>query len=107
MDHASFDRFARLLGRATSRRAGIGAALAALTSGALATEAGAAKRTHGAHGGKVKPAGPCGDGTVKDNRCRKNAECCTNICKTKNKGKDGSGRCRCQRKRRPCTEDRN
>lgn len=133
MDQSQFDRIARLLGGATSRRRGLAAAIAALASvvplsqaDAAATGAGAGKSSGKNKNGtrskdkdrdkgnapgkpsrKPEPAGPCGSGKVADNRCRKNGDCCTNICKMKNKGKDGSGRCRCQRKNRPCTEDRN
>ena len=114
MDQESFDRIARLLGGAISRRRGfgVGAALAALAGGAIAPSAEAKRergegRAPGATSHKPKPAGPCGSGKVADNKCARDADCCTNICKLKNKGKDGKGRCRCQRKNKPCTEDIN
>jgi hypothetical protein len=51
-------------------------------------------------------AGPCGKGKKK-NVCTKNSDCCTNICKTKIANKDKTGRCRCLKKGRRCSEDRN
>lgn len=117
MDQARFDRIARALGGSLSRRRGIAAALGMFAGGSAAAAAGADAKSAGSgkdagkHAGpanrRPQPAGPCGSGSVKENHCAKDSECCTNICKMKNKGKDGSGRCRCQRKNKPCTEDRN
>ncbi|MFM9105367.1 MAG: hypothetical protein ACKOWF_01555 [Chloroflexota bacterium] len=123
MDQSSFDRITRLLGGATTRRAGVRAAVAGLLgfpstiaagmSGPAADAAGGAGRRSGKDGGSPgrapKPEGPCGNGSRKDNVCTKDKQCCTGLCHTK-AGKhntDGKGRCRCLRNGRPCTEDRN
>ncbi|MFM9105368.1 MAG: hypothetical protein ACKOWF_01560 [Chloroflexota bacterium] len=118
MDQASFDRMARLIGGAVTRRAGIAAALGAALGGPAAVGAGTqeAGRRGDPGGGKddgkgagrgegagpgteagSRPAGPCGDRTRKDNACRKDKDCCTGYCKKKKPGsnKDGLGRCRC------------
>jgi hypothetical protein len=98
MDHSSFDRIARLLGGATTRRAGIGAVVASLASASLAGDIAAKAR-------RIEPAGPCGDGSGKDNRCTKGSECCTGYCR---KGKNGkTGRCRCLKRGKTCTQNRN
>jgi len=49
MDERSFDRFARLLGGAANRRAGLKAALGALVSGGLAAGADAKGGNSGKH----------------------------------------------------------
>ncbi|MFM9108610.1 MAG: tail fiber domain-containing protein [Chloroflexota bacterium] len=41
------------------------------------------------------PEGPCGDGSVQQNRCMKDSECCTGLCQRDLKNKDKIGRCRC------------
>jgi hypothetical protein len=97
MDQVSFDRLATVLGTAASRRSGVIAAMGAALGLARAADA----RPH--------RQGPCGDGSRNENRCTKNGECCTGICDT-SKGKtnkDGEGRCRCRRRGKACTEDRN
>lgn len=104
MDHAAFDRIARLLGGASTRRRGIGAALAVLAGGAAASTA-EAKPGHGkrpgASGRKPGPAGPCGP-TGADNACKKDSQCCTGYCK---KGKPGkTGRCRCIKAGKGCKD---
>ncbi|MFM9108623.1 MAG: hypothetical protein ACKOWF_18200 [Chloroflexota bacterium] len=110
MDQSSFDRIARLLGGAASRRAGLRAALGALTG--LAAGDALAKPGHGApaekartgaaaSGRRAKPAGPCGDGSGAANQCRKDKDCCTGYCKLGKTGK--SGRCRCLKRGKPCT----
>ncbi|MGI9253575.1 MAG: hypothetical protein ACR2J8_07505, partial [Thermomicrobiales bacterium] len=94
MDHTAFDRIARLLGAASTRRAGLTAALGALAASATA----AAKSPH-----HPKPEGPCGDHSRKDNTCSKDSQCCTGFCKKGLKNTDGQGRCRCIKKGQPCT----
>ncbi|MFM9107159.1 MAG: hypothetical protein ACKOWF_10745 [Chloroflexota bacterium] len=115
MDQSSFDRIARLLGGAASRRAGLQAALGGLL-GLGALEAAEAKGGKGKDPGKGRerkrrPAaeGPCGNGSRKDNACTKDKQCCTGICNKKagKKNLDGKGRCRCVRKNGACKEDRN
>ncbi|MGI9254713.1 MAG: NHL repeat-containing protein [Thermomicrobiales bacterium] len=88
MDGTRFDRIARLLGAAATRRQGIAAALGAVAGvGALTAEGQPSMPKGGPW-----PAGPCGP-TGKDNRCTKNKQCCTGYCKIGKKGK--TGRCRC------------
>ncbi|MFM9105227.1 MAG: hypothetical protein ACKOWF_00835 [Chloroflexota bacterium] len=128
MDQSSFDRIARLLGGAASRRAGLRAALGGLL-GLGAVEAAETKgggkgkdghgrndrgrNTNGNRGDRgkdrVRPEGPCGDGSRKDNACTKDKQCCTGICNKKagKKNLDGKGRCRCVKKNGKCKEDRN
>ncbi|MGI9252833.1 MAG: hypothetical protein ACR2J8_03735, partial [Thermomicrobiales bacterium] len=110
MDQTSFDRLARLLGGAASRRQGLTAAL----GGALGLAAAAptpAERDAAARARKRQPGveGPCGDKSRQDNICDKDGDCCTGICGTKpsKKNNDRRGRCRCMQRGKPCTEDRN
>jgi hypothetical protein len=49
-------------------------------------------------------AGPCGNGSATANRCKKNADCCTGMCRTQ-PGK--VGRCRCLERGAACTANRN
>ncbi|MFM9108365.1 MAG: hypothetical protein ACKOWF_16895, partial [Chloroflexota bacterium] len=113
MDQSSFDRLARLLGGATSRRAGLRALVLAAFSAPAATAAaadpGARQRNRGEDDASParrdpSPSGPCGT-----NRCRRNKDCCTGICNTRrsDRNRDGSGRCRCIERGRTCAEDRN
>jgi hypothetical protein len=95
MDGQSFDRIARLLGGAASRRAGIKAAVVAAvglaTRGVLPEQPVAAKPTQD---------GPCDDRSGKMNRCKADGDCCTRYCKTGKSGK--TGRCRCIHRGKPC-----
>ncbi len=89
MDDRRFDRLTRALGGATTRRAGIGAALA----GAIGT----ALWSSGASGlNQTEPQGPCGDGSGPANRCRAHSDCCTNFCDK------AASRCRCIGRGAPC-----
>lgn len=101
MDGTSFDRIARLLGGAASRRAG----LKALAAAALGLAVRSADPAPPAAAKRTRPAGPCGDLTVRDNRCTADAQCCTGFCKKGIKNKDGNGRCRCIRANQPCKPD--
>ncbi|MFM9105420.1 MAG: hypothetical protein ACKOWF_01820 [Chloroflexota bacterium] len=113
MDRSEFDQIARLLGGAASRRAGLKAAFAALVGGAGGLAAGAqaeAKpRSRGEREEERSEADaekrPCGP-KPKDNRCRKDRDCCTNYCvrkkKKQGKGKRSIGRCRCVKVGRKC-----
>ncbi|MFM9106148.1 MAG: dickkopf-related protein [Chloroflexota bacterium] len=89
MDVRRFDRMARLLGSATTRRAGLGAAVAA-AFGAAAWSGNARGR------GETEPEGPCGDGSRADNICSADKQCCTNHCDRL------SGRCRCLQRGERC-----
>jgi predicted outer membrane repeat protein len=106
MDQTQFDRIARLLGGAVSRRAGIGAALAALTGSRIAADADAKNKGTGRKPGTE---GPCGNGKRKANICTKNSDCCTGLCNTKagKKNKDGKGRCRCIQNGKACKSSKN
>ncbi|MFM9107204.1 MAG: right-handed parallel beta-helix repeat-containing protein [Chloroflexota bacterium] len=116
MDRLTFDCVTRLLGTAASRRSGLAAAIAAAV---------AARSTDGATPGesaaiaadapprrarrRVRPEGPCGNGSRAENICTKDKQCCTGICnlKTGKKNTDGRGRCRCLKRGRTCSADKN
>ncbi|MGI9253230.1 MAG: hypothetical protein ACR2J8_05755 [Thermomicrobiales bacterium] len=101
MDQRVFDRITAIAGTASSRRAGLAAALGLVfRRGALSGDA--AAKTPGAH-----REGPCGDGSRADNRCQKNADCCTEICTHGLENIDGDGRCRCRRRGQPCEKNLN
>jgi hypothetical protein len=104
MDSGTFDRVSRVLGSAMTRRSGIAAAVIA-----LAGSIGAVAEAKPGRRGKQRPGkqGPCGNGSRKENACTKDSQCCTGICKTGMKNKDGKGRCRCVKKGKACAEDRN
>lgn len=91
MDSSSFDRLMRLIGTASSRRAAI-AGLAALAG--LSPVAGRAAKQASED---VSAAGVCGTGSA--NRCNRDRECCTRICR--------GDRCRCRRLGRTCKQNRN
>ncbi|MFM9107197.1 MAG: hypothetical protein ACKOWF_10935 [Chloroflexota bacterium] len=101
MDHSSFDRIARLLGGAASRRAGLGAVFGVLAGLAAAPDLKARPRRGAAPRRSAKPAGPCGDGSGAANHCAKDSDCCTGYCKKARSGK--GGRCRCIKRGKPCT----
>jgi hypothetical protein len=104
MDGKRFDLITRALGDASSRRSLLG-----LLAGLIAAPLAAGQA--GATSGRTAPVpeGPCGDRTRKDNACTKGSQCCTGYCsmKTAKKNKDGTGRCRCLKKGKRCTENRN
>ena len=100
MDVDRLDQLARWIG-AGNRRQLIGRALvgaAAVVGGAEVAQTLAKRR--------VEAEGPCGNGSVRDNRCRRNRHCCTGFCDRK-KGRKGHGRCRCRKLNQSCQEDRN
>ncbi|MFM9108857.1 MAG: hypothetical protein ACKOWF_19400, partial [Chloroflexota bacterium] len=107
MDSAAFDRIARLLGAAASRRSGLKAALGASLGLALAPDDGSAdrgKRRHGNHrahetGGRRRGQ-PNAEGPCKENRCKRNGDCCTGFCLIA-KG-EKKGKCRCISVGQPC-----
>ncbi len=94
MDENRFDAMSRLIAASATRRRGLAAAAGALVGG-LVTSAGATAR-RGAHA-----EGPCGDGSGKQNRCRKNTQCCTGVCNKE------QGRCRCLKRGDACKSDEN
>ncbi len=57
--------------------------------------------------GNPGAAGPCGDGSVQQNRCTKNSDCCTDICERDLTNKDKLGRCRCKRVNDSCVSNAN
>jgi hypothetical protein len=111
MEQSSFDRIARLLGGAATRRTGLKAALGAALGLGLLTPAdtGAKQTGTGKNKGKPGKEGPCGNGSRKANICKKDKDCCTGLCNTKlgKKNRDGKGRCRCVSKGSTCTANRN
>ena len=82
MEQDQFDRIVRTLGSATTRRAGIGAAIAGAFGFIALTDNARSRRS-------PEPSGPCGDGSGQSNRCTSNKDCCTNYCDT------AARRCRC------------
>ncbi|MGI9254615.1 MAG: hypothetical protein ACR2J8_12790, partial [Thermomicrobiales bacterium] len=98
MDHRSFDRIARLLGAATSRRATLRSVIAAALGGGAVSGA-EAKTSHPYRHDRPDAQGPCGKG--KKSRCRKHSDCCTRYC---DKPNGRLGRCRCIKANNPCTE---
>jgi hypothetical protein len=109
MDARLFDALTRTLAAPGSRR-GLLARIASLPIlGSLAAiapsppDADAARRSkRKRRNNTVRAEGPCGDGSPKANRCKKNRECCTGRCRKK---KNGRGRCRCFRPGEACTEN--
>jgi hypothetical protein len=93
MDERTFDAALRALQAGTTRRAGLGAALAVLATGIAGT----------ARAGGPAAAGPCGS-DPQQNTCRQNSDCCTGICKITKRGK---GRCRCVQVGQACTSNAN
>lgn len=102
MDNARFDALARVFAGSATRRS-LAGLLAGLAAAPVA--ASAASRNRGA--GKPGTEGPCGSGSRADNICASDNDCCTGLCKTGLKNKDGKGRCRCVRRKGACTEDKN
>ncbi|MFM9108286.1 MAG: hypothetical protein ACKOWF_16480 [Chloroflexota bacterium] len=94
MDSRSFDRLAAALGRASSRRAGLVAAVGAAFAAPLAAQAG------------PDAAGQCGK--RKTSVCTKDGDCCSGRCvlATGKTNRDGLGRCRCSRRAERCGDDR-
>jgi predicted outer membrane repeat protein len=109
MDFERFDRMTRMLGAGLTRRTGLRAAAAALigATASLDGEAGEARGRGEGHGrergqaGGPGAAGPCGDGSVKANRCKKGSDCCTGHCNTAKR------RCRCLQRGKSCKTDAN
>ncbi|MFM9105712.1 MAG: NHL repeat-containing protein [Chloroflexota bacterium] len=81
-----FDALLRALGGARSRREALAAAAALLAGGTAASQAAARRARRGNR--RPAAAGPCGNGSAKDNRCEKNRDCCTKYCP--------DGACRCK-----------
>lgn len=126
MDKQGFDALARSLARGSNRRATVGAALAGLIAAPAAAAAKGGNRQDrqdrkdrdgDSPGGDVgatssaAPAaaedrpvasGPCGDGSVRENRCTTNSDCCTDYCQKSLANKDGLGRCRRKSEGMPC-----
>jgi hypothetical protein len=106
MDQQRFDAAIRALNTGTTRRSGIAAALGMLLGGVgiAASDAKQKNRKDGAGSqGKTKDKpeaeGPCGDGTWRDNRCKKHSECCTGYCKDGScRGVELGGKCSKTRK---------
>lgn len=103
MDPQRFDTLARTLATPGTRRG----ALAALLSGSLGLlgvpQAVRGRKRRGRGGVTIE--GPCGDGSGRDNRCRRAEQCCTGICEGSQPGKPK--RCRCRRNGQECTETTN
>lgn len=106
MEGRQFDRIARALAAAATRRAGLAALIGSVAGAGSAAAIAAARprgrRTPGAEG-------PCKSTRRPDNVCTRDSECCTNICnrKTGDRNRDRKGRCRCIRRGGPCTATHN
>jgi DNA-binding beta-propeller fold protein YncE len=110
MDQHRFEAALRALAQGTTRRRGLAATLGALLGG-VGLETVAKRRATDAdpersmgRGAGPGAEGPCGNGSAKENRCKKNADCCTGMCR-KQPGK--VGRCRCLERGAACTANRN
>jgi predicted outer membrane repeat protein len=102
MDSRQLDRLTRALAGVGSRRVLLGL-LAFLPSlggraGPAAEIAAARRRTRRKK--RISVAGPCGNGSLKTNRCKRHDQCCTGFCHKRK-------RCRCLSAGQACTEDRN
>lgn len=111
MDAFGFDALARALSSAGTRRSLVGLLVPLLglplTQAMRAQDSGRrGKRTARPRGARIE--GPCGNGSDRANRCRRNRQCCTGYCKkAKKKHKNGKkrtarGRCRCRRDGQSC-----
>ncbi len=102
MEQRRFDALARAMGAETTRRTGIGAALAAVAGALSGLAAPGMASAAGKKDRPARPSGPCGDRSAKANRCTKDNECCTGYCKPA--GKKKVGRCRCAPDGYDCTK---
>jgi hypothetical protein len=109
MDDRRFDLVVTAIGGAMTRRAGLRAVIAgsvAAFAGAVAANvdagagAGGKNERDGKSGRRPRPEGPCGK-TPQDNQCKSGKDCCTGVCNRKN------NKCRCVKRNKSCTEDRN
>jgi hypothetical protein len=111
MDDRRFDDLIRALNSSLNRRRGVAAALGMLFAGTAAAADARNQRDkgNGKGTGGPKAEGPCGDGSRKDNICTKDSDCCTGICniQTGQTNKDRKGRCRCVKRGKACTADKN
>ena len=102
MDANGFDTLTKAVSRyGMRRRQVLGSALAG-----AAVLLGVAQLPVVAEKKGVHSEGPCGNGSVKANRCKRNGQCCTGYC-DKGKGKQADGHCRCKKAGQSCNEDRN
>jgi hypothetical protein len=92
MDPVRFDTLTKTLSTPETRRGALGGLLAGTLS-LLGLVDGAAKKRH-----TLSSEGPCGDGSGNANKCRKDKDCCTRVCKR--------GRCRCKKLGEGCRDDR-
>lgn len=106
MDAYRFDALARALSAPGTRRrtlaAVVSSALGVLAVGPAAVDEARARKKPRNKDRKdrgITAEGPCGNGSARKNRCKRDRQCCTNYCK--------KGRCRCRKLNQSCTEDRN
>lgn len=110
MDSRQFDALTRALGTSGTRRAlsaQLGSAVGWLTISPDVPGVAVARKNKKQNKnkkrrqkGKVRVEGPCGNGSGKANRCKRNSQCCTNHCDKK------KGRCRCLKAGQACDSDR-
>ncbi|MGI9254852.1 MAG: NHL repeat-containing protein, partial [Thermomicrobiales bacterium] len=84
-----------MVGATTTRRRGLAVALGAMVAGWTGREAAAIEPEGG-----PSIEGPCGNGSARDNKCKRNNQCCTGHCDKK------KGRCRCLQASKSCTQDK-
>ena len=104
MDGHQFDCLVQRVATRITRRRTLGILVTGAT--ALLSGYGQEQVTARKRGQRVTTEGPCGDGSIKANRCKRNVQCCTGYC-DKTKGKKPYGRCRCKNAGQSCQEDRN
>lgn len=111
MDGDRFDTLTRVVGAAGTRRS-LGSLVGVLLGLLALTRPGSQHDTVARKRKQVKIEGPCGNGSGKANRCKRNRQCCTGYCqkrkRKKNRGKNKvQGRCRCRKPGQSCSADRN
>lgn len=98
MDNERFDRLARLICSGSRRQVMSAGLVGAATLVGLAPAPGArAKRK------AVQAEGPCGDGSARQNRCKRHNQCCTGFCRRRKHRR--RGRCRCRKLNQPCRDN--
>lgn len=91
-----FDALAETFSLPGTRRGALGTLLGGALGVLGLTQESAGKRRRS----ETSIEGPCGNGSVQQNRCKRHAHCCTGYCHNRR-------RCRCKRGGEPCTEERN
>ncbi|MGI9255246.1 MAG: hypothetical protein ACR2J8_15995, partial [Thermomicrobiales bacterium] len=108
MSERTMDVLVRAFGAATTRRAGLAALVTTALAGVAEAKSPSGKTPNqsGTSAGITSTGavdesvpgteGPCGNGSVKDNKCKKASDCCTGRC--------ANNRCRCITAKNSCTD---